>query len=93
MLGQDSDERLALVGAARCTPRSISLGDGKSVLKGGWGRFVKLREVNPEVTAANRNNRATTTWVWRDLNNNRDYDAGEVDLDPNGPDFRVNLLA
>ncbi len=63
-------------------------GDGRSVLKGGFGRFANLREVNPEVTASNRNNRTTTTWIWRDLNNNRNYDVGEVNLDPNGPDFR-----
>ena len=63
-------------------------GDGKSVIKGGFGRFVNLRELNPEVVTANRNNRATSTWIWRDLNNNRDYDRGEVNLDPNGPDFR-----
>jgi hypothetical protein len=63
-------------------------GDGKSVIKGGFGRFVNLREVNPEVVTANRNNRATSTWIWRDLNNNRNYDRGEVNLDPNGGDFR-----
>jgi hypothetical protein len=63
-------------------------GDGKSVIKGGYGRFVNLREVNPEVVTANRNNRATSTWLWHDLNNNRLYDRGEVNLDPNGPDFR-----
>ena len=64
------------------------LGDGKSVIKGGYGRFVNLREVNPEVVAANRNNRATSTWVWHDNNNNRDYDPGEVNLNPNEGDFR-----
>lgn len=63
-------------------------GDGKSVIKGGFGRFVNLRDVNPEVVTANRNNRATSTWIWRDVNNNRNYDRGEVNLDPNGPDFR-----
>ena len=63
-------------------------GDGKSVIKGGYGLFVNLREVNPEIVNANRNNRAGSLWVWRDLNNNRDYDPGEVNLDPNGPDFR-----
>ena len=68
-------------------------GDGKSVIKGGFGRFVNLREVNPEVVTANRNNRATSTWTWRDLDNNRDYDRGEVNLDPNGPDFRGNHRA
>jgi Carboxypeptidase regulatory-like domain/TonB dependent receptor len=63
-------------------------GDNKSVIKGGFGRFVNLREVNPEVVASNRNNRTTTRWVWHDNNNNRAYDTGEVDLNPNGPDFR-----
>ena len=33
--------------------------------------FVNLREVNPEVVTANRNNRTTTNWVWHDNNNNR----------------------
>src|SRR5439155_7191094 len=28
-----------------------------------------------------------TTFTWRDLNGNHDYDPGEVNLDPNGPDF------
>jgi hypothetical protein len=64
------------------------LGDGKSVIKGGFGRFANIREVNPDVVNANRNNRTASRWVWRDLNNNRDYDRGEVNLDPNGLDFR-----
>ena len=63
-------------------------GDHKTVIKGGYGRFVNLREVNPEVVTANRNNRTTSRWIWHDNNNNRLYDAGEVNLDPTGPDFR-----
>jgi hypothetical protein len=31
--------------------------------------------------------RTTTTYRWRDLNGNRDYDSGEVNLDPSGADF------
>ena len=31
---------------------------------------------------------ATTIWDWHDNNGNRLYDPGEVNLDPNGPDFR-----
>ena len=64
------------------------MGDGKSVLKGGYGMFVNLREVNPEVVTANRNNRTTTNWVWHDNNNNRLLDSGEINFDPNGADFR-----
>jgi hypothetical protein len=62
-------------------------GNGKSVLKGGWGRFSQLRDIDPDLTTANRNGPQTTTWLWRDLNGNRDYDAGEVNLNPNGSDF------
>ncbi len=63
-------------------------GDGRSVIKGGYGRFANLREVNPDVVNANRNNRTASRWVWNDRNNNRNYDQGEVNLDPNGLDFR-----
>jgi hypothetical protein len=63
-------------------------GDGKTVIKGGWGRFAQLRELSPEVTSANRHTITTTTWDWHDLNSNRAYDPGEVNLNSNGPDFR-----
>jgi hypothetical protein len=62
-------------------------GNGRSVLKGGWGRFTQLRDIDPDLTTANRNGPQTATWTWRDLNGNRDYDVGEVNLNPNGPDF------
>lgn len=61
-------------------------GNGKTVIKGGWGRFSHMRYPS-EVGQADPNIRTTTTWTWRDLNGNRDYDAGEVNLNPNGPDF------
>jgi hypothetical protein len=62
-------------------------GDGRTLVKGGYGRFDHMREIDPEVTSTNRQLNQSTTWRWRDLNNNRVYDAGEVNLDPNGPDF------
>jgi len=64
-------------------------GDGKTVLKGGYGRFNQLRELMPDLTNINQNVFGITTWDWRDLNGNRQYDPGEVNLDPNGPDFRA----
>lgn len=63
-------------------------GDGRTVVKGGYGRFVQLRNLNPDVVATNRANGTTTTWIWHDLNGNHAYEPGEVNLDPNGPDFR-----
>ena len=62
-------------------------GDGKTVIKGGWGRFIHFREIITEVQPVAANNLAITTWRWRDQNGNRNYDAGEVNLNPNGPDF------
>ena len=64
------------------------MGDGKTVIKGGYGRFNQLRELSPDLTNINRNVIATTTWDWHDNNGNKLYESGEVNLDPNGPDFR-----
>ena len=64
-------------------------GDGRTVIKGGYGRFAALRQPNA-TTAVDPNKSVVTTYVWRDLNGNRNYDAGEVNLDPNGPDFVAN---
>ena len=63
-------------------------GDGMSVIKGGYGRFVHLRSTGAEINNFNRNGQRTMTYDWHDLNGDRDYDPGEVNLDPNGSDFR-----
>jgi Carboxypeptidase regulatory-like domain/TonB dependent receptor-like, beta-barrel len=63
-------------------------GDGRSVIKGGYGQFVHLRSTGAEINNFNKNGQRTMTYDWRDLNGDRDYDPGEVNLDPNGPDFR-----
>jgi hypothetical protein len=60
--------------------------DGKTALKATWGRF---NHTPGDDFAANfdKNAVTTTTYRWRDLNGNGDYDSGEVDLNTNGPDF------
>ncbi len=63
-------------------------GDGRSVVKGGWGTYVHLRSTGAEINNFNKNGQRTMLYDWRDLNGDRDYDPGEVNLDPNGPDFR-----
>ncbi len=62
-------------------------GDGKSVLKGGWGRFAKMRMLNPEVAAVDPNVYGYASYRWTDPNGNKLYDPGEINLDPNGPAF------
>lgn len=62
-------------------------GNGKTVLKGGWGRFDHQRQQVPEMDAADWQVRTTTTFRWRDFNGNGIYDAGESNLNVNGADF------
>jgi hypothetical protein len=61
-------------------------GTGKTVIKGGWGRFAHMRYAD-EVNMANNNIFLDSTFRWHDLNGNNAFDAGEVNFDRNGPDF------
>jgi hypothetical protein len=63
------------------------MGNGKMVLKGGWGRFDHQRQQVPEMDSADAQVRTTTTYRWRDFNGNKIYDPGEVNLNLNGADF------
>jgi hypothetical protein len=61
-------------------------GDARTVVKGTAGVYY----FNPGVDFSvnyNRGGTTNTTYRWRDQNGNRDYDPGEVNLAPNGPDF------
>jgi carboxypeptidase family protein len=66
-------------------------GDGKTVLKGGWGRFDYIRTIQRDIARLNRNTDAIAIYNWRDLNGDNNYNPGEVNLDPNGPDFVETL--
>lgn len=62
-------------------------GNGRTVLKGGWGRFAKMRLLDPEVTGVDPNVYGYASYRWTDPNRNGFYEDGEVNLDPNGPDY------
>jgi hypothetical protein len=57
------------------------------VIKGGFGRYHHMRLLTPDVLNFVKNSITYSIYQWRDLNGNNDYDAGETDLNPNGPDF------
>ena len=63
-------------------------GDGRSVIKGGWGRYVAYGSITSDLLVAARNNRQVTTWLWHDNNGDRLYQQGEVNLDPSESDFQ-----
>jgi hypothetical protein len=62
-------------------------GNGRTMIKGGWGRFDHRRQEVPELSDVDPEVRTQVVYRWRDLNGNNNYDAGEVNLDPTGPDF------
>ena len=61
-------------------------GNGKMVIKGGWGRFDHTRSFS-EVVNVNPFSNIATTYRWHDNDGDKLYDPGEVNLDTNGTDF------
>jgi len=61
-------------------------GDGRTVLKGGWGLYGHLRGID-ELQMANELADSIATYTWHDTNGNKLFDRGEVNFDRNGPDF------
>jgi hypothetical protein len=61
--------------------------DGRTVVKGGWGRFAAIRGTD-EANYVNRNIVGSTTFFWHDVNSNGIYEPGEANLaTSNNPDF------
>jgi hypothetical protein len=58
----------------------------KTVVKTTFGRYSNGMP-DGFANAYNPNANVTMTYRWRDLDRNSDYTPGEVNLDPNGPDF------
>lgn len=72
----------------RAVPRAGVAWDlnGKMVIKTTFGIYGN--SIGDEfATDYNRNAQGTARYFWRDPNGNGDYDAGEVNLDLNGPDY------
>ena len=71
-------------------------GNGKTLIKAGWGRYMKGRWFE-EINTANRNVINTTVYTWHDLNSNHAYDPGEVNLNTNcagaGCDFQSTTFS
>lgn len=61
-------------------------GDTKTVFKASFGRFNRNLGVDV-VENWNRSSLTTTVYRWNDVNGNRDYNGGEVDLSLTGRDF------
>ena len=61
-------------------------GNGKTVLKSTYGMYGNQPGYN-FAENFNPNALVTTTWRWRDLNGNNDYDPGETNLDPTESDY------
>ena len=61
-------------------------GDGKTVVKAGWSAFSHQNFVE-DMIPLDANTPGTARYRWRDLDGDRDYDPGEVNLNPRGPDF------
>src|SRR5207247_567779 len=65
---------------------AYNLGEGKTVIKGTYGWFND--DLSEQFSDQyNQNVDVIYTYRWRDLNGNKDYNPGEVNLDPIGPDF------
>ena len=61
-------------------------GDGKTVIKGGWGRFAHNWH-SDELQMANENVHLVSRFLWHDLNGNKLFDPGEINFDLSGADF------
>ena len=66
------------------TPRTFVsydvTGNGRTVLKGGWGLYAHERGFD-ELALVNTLNESETQFLWRDLNRDRTFQVGEANLD------------
>ncbi len=61
-------------------------GNGRTVVKGGYGRFAHNWH-SDELQMANENVHLATRFLWHDLNNNLLFEPGEINFNLGPPDF------
>lgn len=61
-------------------------GNGRTVVKGGYGRFAHNWH-SDELQMANENVHLVTRFLWHDLNNNLLFEPGEINFNLGPPDF------
>jgi hypothetical protein len=61
-------------------------GDGKTVIKGGWGRFAHMWN-SDEINMANKDAFLTSTFLWHAPLGSTTFTPGQTNFDPQGPDF------
>ena len=61
-------------------------GSGRTVVKGGYGRFAHNWH-SDELQMANENVHLVSRFLWHDLNGDKLFQPGEINFDLSGPDF------
>jgi hypothetical protein len=81
-------QRVEVLRFGHLAPRAAAAwdvtGSGKTVVKGTYGWFNVENIISADY---NLNSPSSVRYRWHDLNGNRNYNPGEVNLDTNGPDF------
>ena len=64
-------------------------GNGKTVLKGGWGRFAHMRMLDPEVANVDPNLAGVARYRWRDLQQQRAVRCRRIEPRPERPGLHL----
>ncbi len=73
--------------APRLHAAYVLTSDNKTVVKGGWGKFDHIRTLEPELSNVDPLVDNSALYRWNAPIGTTLYAPGQVNLDPNGPDF------